>query len=56
MLYSEKRLQQDLRKIVNDKIHEGFDIVERDPEIILTRGTTKIIVVRVRDKIIIKYC
>ena len=56
MLYSEKRLQQDLREVVEDKINEGFDVVERDPEIILTRGTTKIIVVGVRDKIIIKYC
>lgn len=56
MLYLEKRLQEDLRKIVDDKLKEGFDVVERDPEIILTRGTTKLIVVRVRDKIIIKYC
>ena len=48
------RMQLDLRKAVQSKVDEGYDVVCRDPDIILTRGCRRISINTFHESIVIK--
>ena len=50
----DKRIQLELRKVTDTKVAEGFEIIRREPTVILKRGTTIINLEYVNGKVIIK--
>lgn len=50
----EKRLQNELREAVGTKKREGFEIVQRDPHIVMARGPVKIRVGYVGSRVVVR--
>lgn len=49
------RMQLELREIIDAKIAEGYDIVERDPKIVMERGPRRISVELGFERIVLKH-
>lgn len=47
-------MQLKLREAVEHKEKQGFEVVRRDPELIMLRGVQRIILISSYDKVIIK--
>lgn len=50
----EKRLQTELREVVEAKKREGFEVVQREPHIVMQRGPVKIRVGYVGSSVIVR--
>ena len=50
----EKRLQSELREAVEAKKREGFEIVQREPHIVMERGPVKIRVDYVGSAVVVR--
>lgn len=50
----EKRLQSELREAVEAKKCEGFEIVQREPHIVMARGPVKIRVGYVGSRVVVR--
>lgn len=50
----EKRMQLELREAVEQKMREGFEVVRRDPHLIMSRGVYHITLIQSANRVIIK--
>lgn len=50
-----RRMQTELRQAVEDKISQGFEVVERGARLLMARGAVKIELVQTGEKVVVKH-
>lgn len=50
-----RRMQTELRQAVEDKINQGFEVVERGARLLMARGAVKIELVQTGEKVVVKH-
>lgn len=53
--YGSRRMQIDMRKAVDDKIAQGFDVVKHDTRIIMKRGGNMLELIQLEYVVVKKY-
>lgn len=50
-----RRMQTELRQVVEDKISQGFEVVERGTRLLMARGVVRIELVQTGEKVVVKH-